>query len=164
MKELLIKDKKERNIEDADTSNMRILEFLMTLYSSAHFYVPSLSSKASMTSVRATSLFQDLIPLRDYYHRHTRSLFWELQDIIPFGNQWWFRYLFGWAVPPHISLMKVTTTGRLREIYEKAHVVQVGKTTFDFESFEVLYGIRFVVSNIYPGLNFDNVLGHACSY
>lgn len=28
----------------------------------------------------------EYVPLRHYYHRHTRSLFWEIQDIIPFGN------------------------------------------------------------------------------
>ena len=48
----------------------------------------------------------EYIPLRDYYHRHTRSLFWEIQDIVTFGNQAWFRYLFGWAMPPNISIMK----------------------------------------------------------
>lgn len=26
----------------------------------------------------------EYIPLRDYYHRHTRSIFWELQVIISF--------------------------------------------------------------------------------
>ena len=28
----------------------------------------------------------EYIPLRHYYHRHTVSLFWEMQDIITFGN------------------------------------------------------------------------------
>ena len=41
-------------------------------------------------------LHQELIPLRDYYHRHTKSLFWEMEDIVPFGNEKWFRYIFGW--------------------------------------------------------------------
>ena len=31
---------------------------------------------------------EEYIPLRDYYHRHTRSLFWEISDIITFGNQY----------------------------------------------------------------------------
>lgn len=66
----------------------------------------------------------EYIPLRDYYHRHTRSLFWEIQDIITFGNQWWFRYLFGWMMPPHIALMKRTQTEELRRLYELHHVVQ----------------------------------------
>ena len=28
----------------------------------------------------------EYIPLRDYYHRHTRSYFWTMEEIIPFGN------------------------------------------------------------------------------
>jgi len=44
----------------------------------------------------------EYIPLRDYYHRHSRSIFWEIQDIIPFGNNVWFRYLFGWLIPPKV--------------------------------------------------------------
>ena len=34
--------------------------------------------------------------------RHSRSIFWEIQDIIPFGNNVVFRYLFGWLVPPKV--------------------------------------------------------------
>lgn len=66
----------------------------------------------------------EYIPLRDYYHRHTRSLFWELQDIIPFGNNLIFRLLFGWMVPPKISLMKLTETETTKRLYEEHHVVQ----------------------------------------
>lgn len=66
----------------------------------------------------------EYIPLRDYYHRHTKSLFWEIQDIITFGNEPWFRYLFGWLMPPHIALMKRTQTEALRKLYELHHVVQ----------------------------------------
>ena len=35
--------------------------------------------------------------------RHSRSIFWEIQDIIPFGNNVVFRYLFGWLVPPKVG-------------------------------------------------------------
>uniref|UniRef100_A0A8D1ZMT4 24-dehydrocholesterol reductase n=1 Tax=Sus scrofa TaxID=9823 RepID=A0A8D1ZMT4_PIG len=66
----------------------------------------------------------EYIPLRHYYHRHTRSIFWELQDIIPFGNNPVFRYLFGWMVPPKISLLKLTQGETLRKLYEQHHVVQ----------------------------------------
>ena len=66
----------------------------------------------------------EFIPLRDYYHRHTRSLFWELSEIVTFGNQWWFRYLFGYMMPPHIALLKRTQTEELRKLYEEHHVVQ----------------------------------------
>ncbi|KAJ8278986.1 hypothetical protein COCON_G00060520 [Conger conger] len=66
----------------------------------------------------------EYIPLRHYYHRHTRSIFWELQDIIPFGNNPFFRYLFGWMVPPKISLLKLTQGETIRRLYEQHHVVQ----------------------------------------
>ncbi|XP_063795730.1 delta(24)-sterol reductase [Pseudophryne corroboree] len=66
----------------------------------------------------------EYIPLRHYYHRHTRSIFWELQDIIPFGNHPVFRYLFGWMVPPKISLLKLTQGETIRRLYEQHHVVQ----------------------------------------
>jgi Delta24-sterol reductase len=66
----------------------------------------------------------EYIPLRHYYHRHTRSLFWEVSEIIPFGNKAWFRYLLGWTMPPKPSLLKLTQTETLRQLYEKHHVVQ----------------------------------------
>ncbi|KAJ7986548.1 hypothetical protein DPEC_G00341000 [Dallia pectoralis] len=66
----------------------------------------------------------EYIPLRHYYHRHTRSIFWELQDIIPFGNHPVFRWLFGWMVPPKISLLKLTQGETIRQLYEQHHVVQ----------------------------------------
>ncbi|XP_020896421.1 delta(24)-sterol reductase isoform X2 [Exaiptasia diaphana] len=76
----------------------------------------------------------EYIPLRDYYHRHTRSLFWELQDIVPFGNNVIWRYLMGWSMPPKISLLKLTQGETLRRLYEQHHVVQdmlVPMTTLD---------------------------------
>lgn len=66
----------------------------------------------------------EYVPLRHYYHRHSKSLFWEIQDIIPFGNNVVFRYLFGWMMPPRISLLKLTQTEALRKLYEEHHVVQ----------------------------------------
>ena len=67
---------------------------------------------------------EEYVPLRAYYHRHSKSLFWEIQDIIPFGNHPVFRYLFGWMMPPRISLLKLTQTEALRKMYEEHHVVQ----------------------------------------
>ena len=72
---------------------------------------------------RAT-VFTEYIPLRDYYHRHTRSLFWELQDIVPFGNNAIFRLFFGWMVTPKVSLLKLTQTKATKRLYEKAHFIQ----------------------------------------
>lgn len=47
-----------------------------------------------------------------------------LQDIIPFGNHPIFRYLFGWMVPPKISLLKLTQGESMRKLYEQHHVIQ----------------------------------------
>ena len=66
----------------------------------------------------------ELVPLRDYYHRHTKSIFWELEQIIPVGNHWLFRLLLGWAVPPKVSFLKLTQTEALRKMYEEQHVIQ----------------------------------------
>lgn len=46
------------------------------------------------------------------------------QDIIPFGNNPLFRYVFGWMVPPKISLLKLTQGETIRKLYEQHHVVQ----------------------------------------
>lgn len=47
-----------------------------------------------------------------------------LQDIIPFGNNPVFRWIFGWMVPPKISLLKLTQGETIRRLYEQHHVVQ----------------------------------------
>ncbi|KAJ6739413.1 24-DEHYDROCHOLESTEROL REDUCTASE, partial [Salix koriyanagi] len=36
--------------------------------------------------------FVEYIPTREYYHRHTRCLYWEGKLILPFADQWWFRF------------------------------------------------------------------------
>jgi delta24-sterol reductase len=67
---------------------------------------------------------EEYIPIREYYHRHTKSLFWELAEIIPFGNNPIYRYIYGWMIPPKISLLKLTQTKALRRLYDLHHVVQ----------------------------------------
>jgi delta24-sterol reductase len=66
----------------------------------------------------------EYIPLRDYYHRHTKSIFWELELMCPLGNHPVFRFLFGMIMPPKVSFLKLTQTKALQEIYEKEHVIQ----------------------------------------
>ncbi|MGH8569065.1 MAG: FAD-binding oxidoreductase, partial [Gammaproteobacteria bacterium] len=67
---------------------------------------------------------EEYIPLRQHYHRHTRSLFWEGELIIPFGNHPLFRYLLGWMMPPKIAFLKLTQGERIRAYYEDRHVCQ----------------------------------------
>ena len=66
----------------------------------------------------------EFIPLRHYQHRHSRSLFWEIQEIIPFGNSPFFRYVFGWMSPPKISLLKLTQPNSIKKLYEANHMIQ----------------------------------------
>jgi delta24-sterol reductase len=66
----------------------------------------------------------EYVPLRDYYHRYTRSLFWHGELLVPFGNHPAFRYLLGWLMPPKVSLMRLTQTERLREYRDERNVVQ----------------------------------------
>ncbi|XP_038973898.1 delta(24)-sterol reductase-like [Phoenix dactylifera] len=68
--------------------------------------------------------FVEYLPTREYYHRHTRSLFWEMKLILPFGDQWWFRWLMGWMMPPKISLLKITQGEVIRKYYHDMHVIQ----------------------------------------
>jgi delta24-sterol reductase len=76
------------------------------------------------THLRANRQAVEYIPLRDYLHRHTRSLFWAMEEIIDFGNQPVFRALLGWALPPRIELLKYSETETTRRLREKHHVVQ----------------------------------------
>jgi len=68
--------------------------------------------------------FVEYVPTRQYYHRHTRSLFWEMKLILPFADTWLFRWTLGWAMPPKISLMKVTQGEAIRKYYHDMHVIQ----------------------------------------
>lgn len=47
-----------------------------------------------------------------------------LQDIIPFGNNPVFRALFGWMVPPKVSLLKLTQGETIKNMYEKYQLIQ----------------------------------------
>jgi len=66
----------------------------------------------------------EFVPLRQYYHRHSRSIFWEIQDIIPFGNNVVFRWVFGWLIPPKVSLLKLTQGKTIKKLYETHHMIQ----------------------------------------
>ncbi len=66
----------------------------------------------------------EYIPLRDYYHRHTRSYFWTMEEIIPFGNHPLFRWALGWALPPRVELLKYTETETTKNLREKHYVIQ----------------------------------------
>mmetsp|Transcript_756 Transcript_756/g.1597 ORF Transcript_756/g.1597 Transcript_756/m.1597 type:complete len:510 (+) Transcript_756:189-1718(+) len=66
----------------------------------------------------------EYLPLRDYYHRHSRSMFWEMEMMIPIGNHPLFRILLGWLMPPKVSFLKLTQTEMTRRLTEETHVAQ----------------------------------------
>ena len=66
----------------------------------------------------------EFVPIRDYFHRHTRSIFWELEMVVPAGVNPIFRFIFGWALPPRIGFLKLTQTEALRVQQEENHVAQ----------------------------------------
>eukprot|EP00929_Paragymnodinium_shiwhaense_P013797 TRINITY_DN121648_c0_g1_i1.p1 TRINITY_DN121648_c0_g1~~TRINITY_DN121648_c0_g1_i1.p1 ORF type:complete len:624 (+),score=127.22 TRINITY_DN121648_c0_g1_i1:66-1937(+) len=63
-------------------------------------------------------------PVRDYYYRHSRSVFWEMENIVPLGDSALFRWVFGWMLPPSVSFLKITTPASLQKFYDTKHVIQ----------------------------------------
>jgi len=59
---------------------------------------------------------EEYVPLRHYLLRHNRAIFWVAENMVTFGNNWIFRYLFGWLCPPKPAFLKFTTTPELREM------------------------------------------------
>ncbi|KAL1922149.1 uncharacterized protein VTP21DRAFT_10791 [Calcarisporiella thermophila] len=66
----------------------------------------------------------ELIPLKAYYRRHNRSVFWVLQDQIPISNNPLFRLLFGWALPPRVPFLKLIESDEMTKFYETNYVIQ----------------------------------------
>mmetsp|Transcript_7651 Transcript_7651/g.11124 ORF Transcript_7651/g.11124 Transcript_7651/m.11124 type:complete len:554 (-) Transcript_7651:112-1773(-) len=66
----------------------------------------------------------EFIPARHYYHRHSQSLFWEMELMIPVGNHPLFRWVLGWLMPPKVSFLKLTQTELTRKLTERTHVAQ----------------------------------------
>jgi hypothetical protein len=67
----------------------------------------------------------EYIPTRQWYHRHTRSLYWEGKLILPFGDNFLFRLLLGWMMPPKVSFLKLTQGDAIRNYYHERHMCQV---------------------------------------
>ena len=59
--------------------------------------------------------FSEYIPIQHYHSRFSRSLLWEMQHLIPFSNQTWYRYCFGWLGAPKVSYLKKFMPPRIRK-------------------------------------------------
>lgn len=66
----------------------------------------------------------EVVPIKHFYHRFTRSIFWELEAMIPFSNHPIYRVLWGWMGAPEVSLLKLFRGPAIRKSSVWAHVVQ----------------------------------------
>ena len=76
------------------------------------------------TFVGGASPVEEVVPLEHFLHRFTRSIFWELEDMIPFANHPVYRCLWGWLGAPEVSLLKLFQGPVIRKASVYAHVVQ----------------------------------------
>lgn len=95
---------------------------------------------------------EEYIPLRHYYHRYTRSVFWEMENLISVSNHAWYRWLFGWLGAPKVSFLKYTMSKAVRKDLLEQHVVQdiiipISEMEHSIELFHELF-------NLYPLLVF----------
>ena len=68
--------------------------------------------------------FTHLIHRYDYLMRHDRSMCMTMETVMPFGNDAWFRYALGWALPPKMWLLKASHTPETREASVRKQVYQ----------------------------------------
>lgn len=68
------------------------------------WYKPWFHLHAQTALTRGT--FTEYVPIRQYYHRHTRSLYWEGGLIVPMGNHPLFRFFLGWLMPPKVPIVQ----------------------------------------------------------
>ncbi|MCA6094842.1 FAD-binding oxidoreductase [Streptomyces sp. SCA3-4] len=59
----------------------------------------------------------EYVPLRDFYFRHSRSIYWAAEMLVPSGNHPLFRYTLGWLMPPKAAFLKRTETPGIRRMY-----------------------------------------------
>jgi delta24-sterol reductase len=90
--------------------------------------------------------YDEIIPLKHYYHRFTRSIFWEIEDMIPFASHPLYRIFWGWMGAPEVSLLKLFQGPVIRKSSVYAHVVQescmpVRRLTEGLDKFEQWWDI-----------------------
>jgi delta24-sterol reductase len=86
------------------------------------FYKPWFYKHAEALARRGE--VSEYLPLRDYYHRYTRSLYWHGELLVPFGNNPLFRYTLGWLMPPKVALMRLVQTESIRKYRDQRNAVQ----------------------------------------
>ncbi|MEV4502081.1 FAD-binding protein [Streptomyces klenkii] len=59
----------------------------------------------------------EYVPLRDFHFRHSRSIYWAAEMLVPSGNHPLFRNALGWLMPPKAAFLKRTETPGIRRMY-----------------------------------------------
>lgn len=77
----------------------------------------------SMLDLPRGTEYRELVPNRDFLMRHERSMCMTLGQILPTANRWWFRWFFGWLLPPNLPLMKSSRPEeeRIRSMKEQVY-------------------------------------------
>lgn len=88
----------------------------------------------------------EVVPIKHFYHRFTRSIFWELELMIPFSNHPIYRCLWGWMGAPEVSLLKLFRGPMVRRASTRSHVVQesimpLKKLAEGIENFDSWFGV-----------------------
>jgi Delta24-sterol reductase len=88
----------------------------------------------------------EVVPIKHFYHRFTRSIFWELETMIPFSNHPIYRCLWGWMGAPEVSLLKFFQNPSIRKAATRSHVVQesimpLSKFAEAVENFDTWFGV-----------------------
>lgn len=88
----------------------------------------------------------EVAPIRHFYHRFTRSIFWDIENMIPFSNHPIYRYLWGWMGAPEVSLLKLFQSPSIRKAATRSHVVQESimplmKLCEGIEKFDSWFGV-----------------------
>lgn len=68
--------------------------------------------------------YDEIVPLKHYYHRFTRSIFWEIEDMIPFASHPLYRFCWGWMGAPEVAFVKLFQGPVIRKSSVYAHIVQ----------------------------------------
>ena len=92
----------------------------------------------------------EYIPTRHFYHRHTRSIFWLIKFIIPFGNHWLFRYTLGWILPPKWSLLKTVRHNKYFDTKEEFNSYTTQDFLIDVDKTKEALTFFHNVMEIYP--------------
>ena len=89
---------------------------------------------------------EELVPLKHFLHRFSRSIFWEIEDMIPFSNHPIYRCLWGWLGAPEVGLLKLFQGPVIRKAAAYAHVVQesiipIDRLSEGVAKFDEWYGV-----------------------